>query len=314
MNAERNEGGAGTSRPTAESAGRRDAERGRSLRSGSASPGGAEPRSAAAEWPGPEVVAAVGARAGGESTIGLVLGSGLGGIADELAERRTFAADSIPGYPSSTVAGHEGKLHFGTWGGRPLWCVQGRVHLYEGHEVEVVTRYVRLLHALGVRTLILTNAAGSLTTTVQPGDIVLDRDAISLFFRPLARRHSAAEVWRRQAPLVAPELADLARAAGLRVGVPFHEGVLVGGLGPSYETAAEVRAWRRLGGTVASMSTVPEAVEARELGMRLLIFSLVTNLGTGLATTPLSHAEVVEVADRAGARLGRLLAEVVHRL
>jgi purine-nucleoside phosphorylase len=268
----------------------------------------------AAAWPGPEVVEFVRGRMCETSEIGLVLGSGLGGIADELDDRCTLTSGEIPGYPSSTVSGHEGRLHLGEWGGRRIWCVQGRVHLYEGHTPEVTTRYVRLLHALGVRTLLLTNAAGSLTTSVQPGEIVLDRDAISLFFQPLAQPAEPNLPWRRRGALSDSALAQRARETGLELGIPFHEGTLVGGLGPTYETAAEVRAWRRLGGTVASMSTVPEAIQARELGLRLLMFSLVTNLGTGLSVTPLSHAEVVEVADRAGAELARLLRGIVGRI
>ena len=260
--------------------------------------------------------------------VAVVLGSGLGGIADELEDRLTLTSSAIPGYPNSTVAGHQGKLHLGKWGGRFVWCVQGRVHLYEGHTPEVATRYVRLLHALGVRSLLLTNAAGSLTTQVQPGEIVLDRDAISLFFLPLAMPAFGSgtqpgddagapdpdAVWRRRGALSDLELVQVARAVGLDLGIPFHEGTLVGGLGPTYETAAEVRAWRRLGGTVASMSTVPEAIQARELGVRVLIFSLVTNLGTGLSKSPLSHDEVVEVADGAGMKLARLLRGLVSEI
>ena len=276
--------------------------------------------SVASGWPTPEVVDLVRGRMGESSSIGLVLGSGLGGIANDLGDRRTLTSGEIPGYPSSTVSGHEGKLHLGQWGGRRIWCVQGRVHLYEGHTPEVATRYVRLLHALGVRTLLLTNAAGSLTTGVRPGEIVLDRDAISLFFRPLAApapwtgTGPGEQLWRRRGALSDPALVGCAKDAGLELRIPFHEGTLVGGLGPTYETAAEVRAWRRFGGTVASMSTVPEAIQARELGMRVLMFSLVTNLGTGLSVSPLSHAEVVEVADRAGAQLARLLQGIVARI
>lgn len=312
-------------------------------------------RGTSTTWPTSDVVQLVEERIGGTSDVALVLGSGLGGIANELGSPRTLRSGEIPGYPSSTVAGHEGRLHLAEWGGRRIWCVQGRVHLYEGHTPEVATRYVRLLHALGVRTLLLTNAAGSLTTGVQPGEIVLDRDAISLFFQTLAApaswagestgdvgspngtlggtgsgappvgaarteaaggqgRYASSSLWRCRGALSDPALASVARDVGLELRIPFHEGTLVGGLGPTYETAAEVRAWRRLGGTVASMSTVPEAIQARELGMRVLMFSLVTNLGTGLSVSPLSHAEVVEVADRAGAQLARLLEGIVGRL
>jgi inosine/guanosine/xanthosine phosphorylase family protein len=218
-------------------------------------------------------------------------------------------------------------LLLGRIGRRTLWIVQGRAHLYEGHEPETATRYVRLLHRLGVTKLLLTNAAGSVDRRVGPGAIVLGDDALSLFFRPLARpardrvggpRNDRTDrertAWSGRTSLVDPALAALAEETALQIGVPIERGTLVGAPGPCYETAAEIRAWRRIGGTVASMSTVPEALEARELGMRVLLLSLVTNYGTGLARQTLTHAEVVEVADRAGARLGSLLSALVQRL
>lgn len=275
-------------------------------------------------WPPPElareILADVGDRA---SDLALVLGSGLGGIADELVAPWSREAHEIPGYPASTVAGHRGRLLLGQLNGRRLWVVQGRVHLYEGHSAVYVTRYVRLLYELGVRTLVLTNAAGSVDRRVGPGGIVLGVDALSLFFRPLARPArdrvgDGAEleraVWACRPPLADPELVSLAEDTARREGIAIEKGVLVGSSGPAYETAAEVRAWRRLGGTVASMSTVPEALEARELGMRAVFFSLVTNYGTGLSNQPLTHGEVVAEANRAGARLGALLSALAPRL
>jgi purine-nucleoside phosphorylase len=157
-------------------------------------------------------------------------------------------------------------------------------------------------------------------TRVQPGDLVLADDAVSLFFRPLARAAARdheprpVQAWRAAAPLVDRDLIELAETSARRVGVPLERGTLLGSLGPTYETPAEIRAWRRLGGTVASMSTVPEAIQARELGMRVLLFSLVTNLGTGLSPEPLNHEDVVAVADRAGAKLGRVLMELIRSL
>ncbi|MEZ4655266.1 MAG: purine-nucleoside phosphorylase [Candidatus Eisenbacteria bacterium] len=271
------------------------------------------------------------------SELGLVLGSGLGGIASAMHDPWVGDAQRLPGYPVSTVAGHHGRLLFGRLGGSGgavesaprVWVVQGRVHLYEGHAPSYATRYVRLLHALGVRTLVLTNAAGSVDTRVQPGDLVLADEAVSLFFRPLAAARDlrrgdgagagnvsevAASCWRSHAALADPALVRTAEEVALEEGIALQRGVLVGSLGPTYETAAEVRAWRRLGGTVASMSTVPEAIQARALGMRVLLFSLVTNLGTGLSREPLRHEDVVQVADRAGVALGRLLVALAARL
>jgi purine-nucleoside phosphorylase len=316
----------------------------------------------AGAWPSPDVLAGLRRSLGGRSSpVGLVLGSGLGGIAQALEDPWRREAREIPGYPESTVAGHQGRLLLGALGGAPVWVVQGRVHLYEGYAPEQVTRYVRLIRALGVEILVLTNAAGSVDPRVRPGDIVLAEDAVNLFFRPLAgirrppfhaipgtavaaspRPPAAAQparvppagppparispagipaagdpqarLWRRRGPVSDPGLVRLAVEAGRAAGIAFERGTLVGSSGPSYETAAEVRVWRRLGGTVASMSTVPEALEARELGARCLLFSLVTNYATGLSSGALSHGDVVDQAGSAGARLGRLLRVLVPRL
>jgi inosine/guanosine/xanthosine phosphorylase family protein len=272
---------------------------------------------AGAVWPPREVVDCVTRDlAGRASPIALVLGSGLGGMADALTDPWVREAAAIPGFPRSTVSGHRGRLLLGALGGRDVWVVQGRVHMYEGYTAEEVTRYVRLLHALGVRVLLLTNAAGSVDSAVGPGEILLAADAINLFFRPLAMPAvgCSGPVWRRREPLVDRELFALAQRVACERRIPIRTGILVGSLGPSYETAAEIQAWRALGGTVASMSTVPEAIVARELGMRCLLFSLVTNYGTGLSGQALRHEDVVRHAFQAGGRLAELLAAIVARL
>jgi purine-nucleoside phosphorylase len=251
---------------------------------------------------------------GSSSDLAVVLGSGLGGLADRVERHWERFGRELPGYPVSTVVGHAGRLILGSLSGRAVWVVQGRVHIYEGYTPEEVTRYVRLLHALGVRTLVLTNAAGSIdSTAAAPGDVVLCRDAVNLFFRCLAR--PARDLpWRSRGPLSTPALCLLAAETAREAGICLRPGVLAASSGPSYESAAEVRAWRLLGGTVASMSTVPEALAARELGMRRLVFSLATNLGTGLSSQPLTHEDVVHEADRAGATLQRLLEILLPRL
>jgi len=270
-------------------------------------------------WPPPSLVEEIRDSLGGrESEVGLVLGSGLGGIADALEDSWTRPAREMEGYPESSVAGHEGRLHLGRFGGHMVWLVQGRVHLYEGHTAERATRYVRLLHALGVRNLILTNAAGAAEKRVGPGSIVLADDAVSMFFRPLSQAGASSEdgtgptaAWRMRSALSDPDLIGLAENVGRARKIAFTRGVLVGASGPCYETAAEIRLWQRLGGTVASMSTVPEAIVARELGMRILMFSLVTNYGTGLSRESLTHEDVVRQADAAGQRLRDLLEGIV---
>lgn len=289
------------------------------------------------EWPAQDVIAGIRSSLQERSAnVGLVLGSGLGSVADAMEDPLVFEAAEIPGYPVSTVAGHAGRLILGRLGGRETWVVQGRVHLYEGHTPEVVTRPVRLLHALGVRTAVLTNAAGSVKgEDAGPGDLVLASDAISLFFRPLVASASPSmtssssrlaapsaceahrpphSLWRSHGSVVDPVLFRLAQETALDEGIPLRPGVLIGSLGPNYETAAEVRAWRRIGGTVASMSTVPEAIEARRLGMRCMLFSLVTNHATGIGSERLTHEDVVRMAEEAGGRLARLLTACVPRL
>lgn len=270
------------------------------------------------DWPSPELVASLRAELDGRtSEIGLVLGSGLGEIANLLEDSWIRRAEEIPGYPASTAPGHLGRLLLGRFGGRDIFVVQGRAHLYEGYTAEYATRYVRLLHALGVRTLILTNAAGSVRSEDGPGTICLLRDALPLFFRPLAAPLVAPEargVMRRREPLLDPELADLAAELALESGIPLRSGVLIGSPGPTYETAAEVRMYRQIGGATASMSTVPELLVARELGLRTLAFSLVTNLGTGLAKEKLTGEDVVRTADAVGGPLRRLLEAIVYAL
>lgn len=278
------------------------------------------PRGASADpWPSPDLLRRLRSETPERTPkLAIVLGSGLGPLADALTDPISFSAADLPGYPVSTVPGHEGRLISGFLSGRAVWVVKGRVHLYEGHSAEIVTRPVRLLAALGVETLILTNAAGSLDPTLRPGSICLDEDALNLFWRPLAEPAPDAlyrdGLWSRRGPLVEPALARLAEKAAGECGVELHRAVLGASSGPTYETAAEVRAWRSFGATVASMSTVPEALVARELGLQLLIFSLVTNLGTGLSPTPLSHDEVTAAANEAGGRLGRLIAAIAAKL
>lgn len=258
---------------------------------GTESPPGSGP------WPPADLIESLRRELDGRTApVAIILGSGMGGIARALTDAWVRDAARIPGYPRSTVAGHCGRLLWGRLRGREVWVVEGRTHLYEGYTPEEVTRSVRLLHALGARILIQTNAAGSVDRNLRPVSIVLASDAISLFSRPLAR--SAAEarpgpgaglIWRRRDLLIDRALFGLAQEAARHRAIALHTGVLCGCLGPSYETAAEIAACRRLGGSVVTMSSVPEAVQARELGMRSLLFSLVTNYATGLAAEPLSH-------------------------
>lgn len=246
----------------------------------------------------------------------LILGSGLGGLADSIADPVRIPFAQIPGFPSATVAGHAGALIAGQLAGRRVLALAGRFHMYEGHAAALAAFPTRVLHALGARTLIVSNAAGGLRPTLTPGDLLLIRDHINFMFRnPLMGPNDAHEP--RFPDMSSPydeELGALARAVACDEGIALTEGVYCGLLGPSYETPAEVRMLSFLGADAVGMSTVPEVVVARALGMRVLGVSCVTNMACGLKTTPITHAEVIETTGRVAERFERLVSGVVARL
>lgn len=246
----------------------------------------------------------------------VVLGSGLGGLVDALADPVSVPFGDLPGFPPAGVAGHAGRWVGGTLGGRFVLLQAGRYHVYEGHPAEVVAAPVRLVAELGVRTLVLTNAAGGVDPALEPGDLVLLRDHVNFMFRsPLTGPVAPGEA--RFPDMSEPydaELRSLALrvAAGLRI--HLREGVYAAMPGPAYETAAEVRMLRTLGADVVGMSTVPEVLVARARGVRCLALSMVTNKGTGYAAAPLSHHEVMEVGAAAGERVAALVTGVIRAL
>jgi len=246
----------------------------------------------------------------------IVLGSGLGSFAERLADpiRLRFAA--IPGFPAAAIAGHAGEFVAGALAGRSVLCQSGRFHGYEGISAEVVVRPVRLMAALGVRTLIVTNAAGGIRRTFRPGTLMGIADHINLTFgNPLTGAVVSGESrFPDMSASYDPALACLAAAAARAAGVPLEEGIYAGVGGPSYETPAEIRMLERLGADAVGMSTVLEVIAARAAGLRCLGISTITNLAAGLGRDRLSHAEVIDVAGRASAALGRLLAAVVAAL
>lgn len=235
---------------------------------------------------------------------GIVLGSGLGGLAGRIADAVAIPFADVPGFPSATVVGHAGKLIGGTLGGRPVVALAGRFHMYEGHDAALAGFPVRVFHALGARALFVSNAAGGIRRTFRAGDLMLIRDHLNLMFRnPLIGEVEAGE--ERFPDMSAPY--DEAFARQLRdhatmLGIPLQEGVYGGLLGPTYETPAEVRMLATLGADAVGMSTVPEVIVARALGMRVAGISCITNLASGISPHPLSHAEVIEtttlVAER----------------
>ena len=247
---------------------------------------------------------------------GVVLGSGLGGLAARISESTAVPFADVPGFPSATVVGHAGQLIGGSLGGRPVVALAGRFHMYEGHDAALAGFPVRVLHALGVKTLFVSNAAGGINPGFAPGDLMLIRDHLNLMFRnPLVGELEPGDV--RFPDMSAPYDADL--GARLRehadvLGVPLREGVYAGLLGPTYETPAEVRMLRTLGGDAVGMSTVPETIVARAIGMRVAGVSCITNLACGLSLTPLSHDEVLETTTRVARDFENLVIEFVGAL
>ena len=247
--------------------------------------------------------------------VAIVLGSGLGFLADEVDDAVRIAYRDIPGFPEPGVAGHKGELVAGTLEDVPVIVQSGRFHLYEGHPAAVAALPIRVFAALGIGTLVLTNAAGGLRPSFTPGTLMLIADHINLMCRnPLVGPVVAGE--ERFPDMSEPydrELRALARDAARSARVRLEEGVYCALLGPSYETPAEIRAYRRLGADAVGMSTVPEVIAARARGMRCLAFSTITNAAAGMGP-PLAHAEVLEVGKQVGGDLARLIRHVVKRL
>jgi purine-nucleoside phosphorylase len=249
--------------------------------------------------------------------VALVLGSGLGAFADELSERIELPYDTIANWPRSTAIGHAGKLVFGTLEGVPVAVMSGRAHLYEGYTPEQVTFGVRVLGTLGVRSLVLTNAAGGINLLYSRGELVLISDHINLqWANPLAgpnddalgpRFPDMSEAYCRQ-------YRELARSAAAELGIELSEGVYAAMLGPSYETPAEIRFLRTIGADLVGMSTVPEVIVANHMGLKVLAISCVTNMAAGILPHKINHEEVLETGARVRGTLVRLLRTVIPRL
>jgi purine-nucleoside phosphorylase len=245
----------------------------------------------------------------------LVLGSGLGGLADEIQDAVRIPYARIPGFPRSTVAGHVGALVAGILNGVEVVAMQGRFHLYEGWDAAEVALPIRALSALGVELLLLTNAAGGLRPGMGSGDLMLLADHLNLTGRnplmgPVVGRE---ERFPDMSDPYDPELRRLAESVALELKIPLSQGVYAALLGPSYETPAEVRMLRTLGADAVGMSTVPEVLVARALGMRVMAISLVTNLAAGLGPAALSHDEVMEAGAAVRDRLATLVRALLPR-
>jgi purine-nucleoside phosphorylase len=243
--------------------------------------------------------------------LAVVLGSGFHHALAGLRVDRKIACAAIPGFPKPTVSGHAGEIYFGHLGGSPVLVLSGRVHFYEGLAMEQVTFAVRVLAAFGVRDLLLTNAAGGVNRRFRAGDFMVVTDHINwMGVNPL--RGPAAPGLNRFVDLTDTYDAGLREqlcAAGKSCRLKLHRGVYLAVSGPSYETPAEIRAFARLGADAVGMSTVPEAIVARQCGLRVAAVSCITNLAAGLTPGKLSHAEVLDTAERVKAAGARLIAK-----
>jgi purine-nucleoside phosphorylase len=249
--------------------------------------------------------------------VGIVLGSGLGGLADDLEDAVAIPFDDLPGWPAATAPGHVGRLLLGRLGGRPAVMLQGRFHLYEGNDPGLVIQPVLLFHALGARIVILTNAAGGLDPSFGPGTLMVMSDHINLTGRTPLLGRNADELGPRFADMTdawSPRLRTRLHAAGAAEGVDLAEGIYVGLIGPTYETPAEVRMLAGLGGHAVGMSTVLECIAARWVGLEVCGVSLVTNAGAGYTGEPLTHEEVLESGAVAGPRLAKVIRRFVADL
>jgi purine-nucleoside phosphorylase len=246
--------------------------------------------------------------------VAVVLGSGLGGFADELDGRRELSYGEIPGWPVSTAVGHAGTLVTGNLGGVQLWVLRGRAHLYEGHSPAKVVFGVRVLHRLGVRTLVLTNAAGGIDPSFAAGSLVLISDHVNLQgASPLVGPNddSLGPRFPDLTDAYDPQLRRHARESAARLGIDLGEGVYAAWLGPAFETPAEIRFIRAIGADLVGMSTVPEVLAARHLGIRCLAFSCVTNLAAGLGPGPIDHEAVLAVGEALRGQFTSLLRELL---
>ena len=252
-----------------------------------------------------------------EPAVGLILGSGLGGLADEIEERVEIPYGEIPGWPASTAVGHAGVLVLGHVDGVPIVVQRGRAHLYEGVPASQAVFGVRVLVKLGIRTLVVTNAAGAVNESFRPGLLVLISDHINLQgTSPLVGPNddSLGPRFPDMSDAYDPELRAAAREAARRLGIDVGEGVYTAWLGPQFETPAEIRFFRAIGGDLAGMSTVPEVIAARHMGVRCLGISVVTNMAAGVGSGQLDHTQVLAVGSEAEPRLTALLRELLPAL
>ena len=246
--------------------------------------------------------------------IAVLLGSGWGGLTRQLADAQRLPYAELPGFPGAGVAGHAGELWLGWLGEREVVVLSGRRHAYEDGRVDGMKGALHTLRALGIEVLVQTNAAGSLDAAMPSGSLMLISDHLNLVQRSPLVGEVGSERFVDMVKAYDPQLRQAALAAAARSGITLHEGVYAWVLGPQFETPAEIRMLRTLGARVVGMSTVPETILARWLGLRVLALSLVTNLAAGLSDEQLSHAHTLAQAEAAGERAAALLAAIVQAI
>lgn len=264
-----------------------------------------------------ESVGFVRAKISSNPVIAIILGSGLGPFADALEKATSVRTSDIPHYPLSTVEGHSGELVFGKIHGKDILAVKGRVHYYEGYSMEQVTYVVRMMHFLGIRSLIVTNAAGGLNPRFSPGDLMFITSHLNYFFDNPLRGINLDSLGPRFPDMEEDydrAYIDMAEAIALELKVRTQRGVYCAHSGPTYETKSEVKMFQKMGVDAVGMSTIPEVIVARHQGMRVLGISCITNLGTGISTTPLSHEEVTETANRVKESFQNLISEIIRKM
>jgi purine-nucleoside phosphorylase len=249
--------------------------------------------------------------------IGVVLGTGLGGLADKIKAAAVIPYKNVPNFPVSTVVSHEGRLIFGSLGDKTVVAMQGRFHLYEGYEPKEITFPIRVMAAMGVKTLLISNAAGGLDLSFKAGDLMLISDHINLTGKNPLRGDNADEWGPRFPDMTAPyseRLINLARKAAKDLGIKIHEGVYVGVPGPSMETAAETRFLRIIGADAVGMSTIPEVIVAVHAGLQVLGLSVITNVNDPDNYQPAPLEQVIATAKGAEPTLVRLVEEILRRM
>ncbi len=249
--------------------------------------------------------------------LGLVLGSGLGDIVEIITDKTVISYGDIPHFPVSGVHGHAGKLIFGRLCGKNVMAMQGRVHYYEGHAMDIITFPFRLMKKLGVRQLILTSAVGGINKSYIPADLVFIKDHINLMGRnPLIGHHyeEFGERFPDMSAVYSEGMIKKAESVAKKLNIQAHRGVYLAVSGPSYETPSEIKAYKKLGGDVVGMSVVPEAIVSNQSKIELMCITYISNMASGISKTALTHEEVMEVGKEAGKKISKVIQELIPLL